>query len=380
LGTTTESGLYKLDVNGTARVQGALTGTVALTSVAGSGIGNDFTTNHTVNTSASYIGTRFLSNVTTSAANTSTIIAQQANIKITSTTNLPSAIQGCQLSMEMNGASGTLGQITGITSGGVVANGATVSNVYHYKTDGMFTPSTGVVNSQYGYYYDELYITPSSRGYAFYSKVNPSGGTLASLTDISIIPASTKGVGISNAPITPAASAILDITSTTKGFLPPRLTTTQRDAIATPATGLQVYNTTTNTNDFYNGSAWTSQSATTTASGTYTPTITANTNVTSASNSGNAIYSRVGNVVTVSGFCNVQNTASGVAIVTISLPIASSLSNGSGDANGTGAFFDVAAHSVAQVYAGSSVVYLGFTTVYTGGSKGISYHFTYLIN
>jgi hypothetical protein len=179
---------------------------------------------------------------------------------------------------------------------------------------------------------------------------------------------------------TDIASSILTMTSTTKGFLPPRMTTTQRDAISSPATGLQVYNTTTNTNDFYNGTAWTSQSATTTASGTYAPTITANTNVTSASNSGNAIYSRVGNVVTVSGFCNVQNTASGVAIVTISLPIASSLSNGSGDANGTGAFFDVAAHSVAQVYAGSSVVYLGFTTVYTGGSKGISYQFTYLIN
>jgi hypothetical protein len=242
IGTTTLSG-YTLDVNGTARVQGAITGTVALTSVAGSGVGNDFTTNHTVNTSASYIGTRFLSNVTTSAANTSTIIAQQANIKITSTTNLPSAIQGCQLSMDMNGASGTLGQITGITSGGVVANGATVSNVYHYQTLGMFTPSTGVVNNQYGFYYDEAYVTPSNRGYAFYSKVNPSGGTLASLTDISIIPASTKGVGISNAAITPAASAILDITSTTKGVLFPRMTLAQRTAIASPATGLIVYQT-----------------------------------------------------------------------------------------------------------------------------------------
>jgi hypothetical protein len=51
-------------------------------------------------------------------------------------------------------------------------------------------------------------------------------------------------------------SAILQVTSTTQGVLFPRMTTTQRDAIATPATGLQVYNTTTNTNDFYNGTAW----------------------------------------------------------------------------------------------------------------------------
>lgn len=55
-----------------------------------------------------------------------------------------------------------------------------------------------------------------------------------------------------------SASAMLDVRSTSSGFLPPRMTTTQRDAIATPATGLQVYNTTTNTNDVYNGTAWVS--------------------------------------------------------------------------------------------------------------------------
>jgi hypothetical protein len=54
------------------------------------------------------------------------------------------------------------------------------------------------------------------------------------------------------------ASAILDITSTTQGFLPPRLTTTERNAIATPATGLQLYNSTSNTPDFYNGTSWVS--------------------------------------------------------------------------------------------------------------------------
>jgi hypothetical protein len=54
----------------------------------------------------------------------------------------------------------------------------------------------------------------------------------------------------------PVASAILDMNSTTKGFLPPRLTTTQRNTIATPATGLQIYNTTTGSPEFYNGSSW----------------------------------------------------------------------------------------------------------------------------
>ena len=54
----------------------------------------------------------------------------------------------------------------------------------------------------------------------------------------------------------PAATALLDITSTTKGLLPPRMTTAERDAIATPATGLTIYNATTNMMNVYNGTAW----------------------------------------------------------------------------------------------------------------------------
>ncbi len=52
------------------------------------------------------------------------------------------------------------------------------------------------------------------------------------------------------------ASAVLELDSTTKGFLPPRMTTTERDAISSPATGLMVYNTTTNKAQCYNGTTW----------------------------------------------------------------------------------------------------------------------------
>jgi hypothetical protein len=44
---------------------------------------------------------------------------------------------------------------------------------------------------------------------------------------------------------TPHASAELDVTSTSKGFLLPRMTTAQRDLISSPAAGLVIYNTTT---------------------------------------------------------------------------------------------------------------------------------------
>ena len=62
-------------------------------------------------------------------------------------------------------------------------------------------------------------------------------------------------VGI-NAGTSPAASAQLDITSTTKGFLPPRMTTAQMNAIVSPAPGLMVYNTDCNVYDYWNGSSW----------------------------------------------------------------------------------------------------------------------------
>ncbi len=89
---------------------------------------------------------------------------------------------------------------------------------------------------------------------------------LFSLLFVSVISFSQIGIGTT----TPNSSAALDVTSTTKGLLPPRMTTVQRDAIANPATGLQIYNTTTNTKDYFNGTAWVSTLATNSALGTPT--------------------------------------------------------------------------------------------------------------
>jgi hypothetical protein len=60
------------------------------------------------------------------------------------------------------------------------------------------------------------------------------------------------GAGGFNAP----ASALVAVTSTTQGFLPPRMTTTQKNAIASPAAGLMVYDTTLNVISYYNGTSW----------------------------------------------------------------------------------------------------------------------------
>jgi hypothetical protein len=64
-----------------------------------------------------------------------------------------------------------------------------------------------------------------------------------------------NNVGIGTA--SPHTSSLLDMSSTSKGILIPRMTTVQRTAIATPATGLMVYDLTTNSFWFYNGAAWT---------------------------------------------------------------------------------------------------------------------------
>ena len=56
--------------------------------------------------------------------------------------------------------------------------------------------------------------------------------------------------------ISPNASAMLDITSSNRGFLPPRMTTTSRNAISSPASGLLIFNTTTGKHEGYNGSSW----------------------------------------------------------------------------------------------------------------------------
>lgn len=57
------------------------------------------------------------------------------------------------------------------------------------------------------------------------------------------------------------ASAMLDIQSTTKGFLPPRMTQAQRDAIASPVTGLVIFNTTSGQIEYFSGGGWTNSNS-----------------------------------------------------------------------------------------------------------------------
>ena len=74
--------------------------------------------------------------------------------------------------------------------------------------------------------------------------------------------AETAGANVSIGTSAAVASAQFEITSTTKGFLPPRMTATQGSAISSPAEGLIIYVTDTNgtftTKGWwgYNGATW----------------------------------------------------------------------------------------------------------------------------
>jgi hypothetical protein len=158
INTTTDAG-FRLDVNGTARVQGAITGTSSLT-----------------------LG---------STGNSGTINLARAS--------------------------------TGATMGAIIQTND-VTQIYNYQGSGFDFYVTGATSTQ------RVFIRTTGLGVS-----GDSGGTF-----------------------TMNASAALQINSTTQGFLPPRLTSAQRDAIASPATGLQLYNSTSNTPDFYNGTSWVS--------------------------------------------------------------------------------------------------------------------------
>ena len=66
---------------------------------------------------------------------------------------------------------------------------------------------------------------------------------LVAFSILTALVAHAQGVGINNQ--TPDASALLDLTSTDRGLLVPRMTAIQRNAIPVPALSLMIFNTAT---------------------------------------------------------------------------------------------------------------------------------------
>ena len=79
----------------------------------------------------------------------------------------------------------------------------------------------------------------------------PAGHTYKNAAPTSVVGRGTLLVGGAAHP-----SAAHEIRSVNQGQLPPRMTTTQRDAITSPATGLVIYNTTTSALNVFDGTSW----------------------------------------------------------------------------------------------------------------------------
>ena len=195
LGTTTE-GTFLLDVNGTARVSGAMTFSGG-TGVAGS-----------VSYSSLY-GLILYGNT-----------GSQSDLLLTD--------RGGNLRFRI------------VNGGNIVQTATTIETINIGSTGGISISSNGTygfqIQGRSGSIYDVSILENTGNNGLF---INSTGQVK---------------VGVYNS--TYNSSAILEAVSTTKGFLPPRMNTTQRDAIASPAAGLQIYNTTTNKSSFYNGTAW----------------------------------------------------------------------------------------------------------------------------
>jgi len=117
--------------------------------------------------------------------------------------------------------------------------------------DEYIYPADGTTNSRFR-------VSNSSGTYMYYStgnlRLNPNlVYTSTTYGTVMTVNGGTGqfGLGVSN----PHTSALMQIDSTTKGFLPPRMTTTQVEAIE-PTAGLIVYDTSTNTLKCYDGSSW----------------------------------------------------------------------------------------------------------------------------
>jgi len=142
--------------------------------------------------------------------------------------------------LSLSSANGTLASPTAITSGDTIGrvlfsshNGSSFEQVAHISAIASETHSGSAEGTVM----------------AFNSTIN---GATSSAERMRI--SETGGLLVGTA--TDVPSAILALSSTTRGFRLPVMTTAQRDAISAPAEGIMIFNTTTNKLNFYTGAAW----------------------------------------------------------------------------------------------------------------------------
>jgi hypothetical protein len=228
IGTTTNAG-FKLDVNGTARVSGQITGQAQFTN-------STPTSTHSI----------LLNGISTTDTGTRTLV----NLGALSSTGIAYGAIGIQASVS-NFAVGTLitnNESNAITYMANATSGTNTVNGFTARTNGQGTGGSigftwRVGNSTF------FWHSVFNDGTYYNLKLFNRTGDIYYVRD-------RDTTNITFGASTYYASAQLAIDSTTKGFLPPRMTTAQKNAIASPAAGLVVYDTTLNKLCVRTASAW----------------------------------------------------------------------------------------------------------------------------
>ena len=129
------------------------------------------------------------------------------------------------------------GGVTGLTPAAPTTGAVTLAGVLNVASGGTNASTASIV---------------SFNNITGYSATGATGTTSTNLV-FSASPVFSGSVGIG---ATPAASAVLDAQSTTQGVRFPNMTTTQKNAIGTPAAGLVIFDTTLAKLCVYSGTAW----------------------------------------------------------------------------------------------------------------------------
>ena len=168
-----------------------------------------------------------------------------------------------------------------------------------------------------------------------------------------------QSVGINDNNSSPNSKAMLDVSSTTKGFLPPRMTYSEKIAIASPPAGLIVWCSNCGTSgelQIYNGTIWTSLTAGTASGLPGAPTMgTATAGIAAASVTFSAPGSNGGSAITLytatsnpGGFTGTSATAGTITVTGLTNGTAYTFTVTATNTTGTGAA-SAASNSVTPV-------------------------------
>jgi len=139
-----------------------------------------------------------------------------------------------------------------ITNGGITNNGTLTNNGNATITGTLGVTGATTLNSTLAVNSaTTLSSTLTTAGLTTLNGGLTNNGRLTNIGNATIT--GTLSVSTVSPTSTPA---VLELSSTTQGFLPPRLTTTQRDAITAPVEGLTIWNTLNKQLEVYDGSYW----------------------------------------------------------------------------------------------------------------------------